>query len=244
MTRNIILFGRPEQNTPENAASHIDRSKVESISVGREKVESSSVSKAGLDSSAASIKSSPKKSKFTNRRGKAKDPKARSHRCAHKSATGACLRESAVVSLPVGDAREEFLRQVEERAFIGTSRAYAKMHLENLTGGKIIPFEAVSEGAAEDMGSKFQHRIEVGWNQDGKPLYRWATGNTLAESTDAVSRINAEFIAPPSDDVPTRKAHKGTKHTLFEDYVSRWYAMFMEARLGAYGSSSLQEPAI
>ena len=150
-----------------------------------------------------------------------------------KSATGACLRESAVVSLPVGDAREEFFRQVEERAFIGTSRAYAKMHLENLTGGKIIPFEAVSEGAAEDMGSKFQQRIEVGRNQDGKPVYRWATGNTLAEFTDSFSRINAELFVPPSEDVPTREAYKGAKHALFEDYVSRWYAMFKEARLGA-----------
>ena len=81
------------------------------------------------------------------------------------------------------------------------------------------------------MGSKFQQRIEVGRNQDGKPLYRWATGNTLAEFTDSVSRINAELFVPPSEDVPTREAYKGAKHALFEDYVSRWYATFKEGRL-------------
>jgi hypothetical protein len=142
-----------------------------------------------------------------------------------------CLPTNNVVSYPIGREREELLSQIELRAYLGTKLALAQANLENLTGEQISPFEAVSEGAAKNVGSKFQQRIEIDRNQDGKPVYRWATGNTLAEFTEAVCRIYSEFHNPPSSDVPTHEAYKGVKRSLFEDYVSRWYDMFMEGRL-------------
>jgi integrase len=107
-------------------------------------------------------------------------------------------------------------------------RALAHANLENPIGEKILPFDAAPKGAAENMGSKFQQRIEVGRDQDGKLVYRWATGNTLADFTKAVCRINAEYQNTVSEGVPVSKA---AKRALFEDYAQHWYSVFAEPHL-------------
>jgi hypothetical protein len=57
-------------------------------------------------------------------------------------ALGACRVKNNVILLPMGDARKEFLRQAEERAYLGASRAHAHGNLENCTGDSqnVLPF--------------------------------------------------------------------------------------------------------
>ena len=57
----------------------------------------------------------------------------------------------------------------------------------------LLPFGVAPEGATDNMGSKFQQKIEVGIDQDGHPVYRWATGNTVKEYTDSVCRLVTNY---------------------------------------------------
>jgi integrase len=102
-------------------------------------------------------------------------------------------------------------------------------HLENPTyPGISLPFGVIPKGVTDGMGSRFQQRIEVGRDIAGKPTYRWATGNTLAEFTSAVCRINAEYLNPVSESAPVAI---GVKRVLFEDYAQHWYKVFAEPHL-------------
>ena len=156
-----------------------------------------------------------------------------------KKAAETWQKDSKVVSLPKGKARVALLSRIEQSAFEGAKRALAHANLENPIGEKILPFDAAPKGAAENMGSKFQQRIEVGQDQDGKPVYRWATGNTLADFTKAVCRINTEYLNPVSEGVPVSE---GAKRVLFEDYAQHWYKVFAEPHLEPTVRPVLQKP--
>ena len=145
-----------------------------------------------------------------------------------EASSGACKPKTKVISFPEGKEHKELIRLSERCSEMDSKLTRLCAILDNPICGKILSFDAASEGAAENMGSKYQHRIEVGRDASGKPVYRWATGNTMSEYTSAVCRIMVESQSAESEETPTLVE---AKHMLFEDCANQWYTVFAEPHL-------------
>ena len=93
----------------------------------------------------------------------------------------------------------------------------------------LLPFGVAPEGATDNMGSKFQQKIEVGIDQDGHPVYRWATGNTVKEYTDSVCRLVTNYQNQKASSV--QSPDNNDKRVLFDVYADHWYTVFAEPHL-------------
>lgn len=71
------------------------------------------------------------------------------------------------------------------------------------------------------MSSKYTERVRVGYDAQGKPIYKWACGETLAEKQKAVVRLlTGHEVADSSKDMP-----------LWEDYAWEWFRLYHAERV-------------
>ena len=94
-----------------------------------------------------------------------------------------------------------------------------------------LPPSIVSEGAMDEMASRIQQKIEVGIDQDGNSVYRWATGSNMKEYTESVCRLIANFQQEARAESEPPQVSNVSNRRLFEEYANHWYTVFAEPHL-------------
>lgn len=73
---------------------------------------------------------------------------------------------------------------------------------------------------AEAMRYKYRERVTVGTDSNGKPVIKWAVGNTKAELQDSIARLKGPSAEPSLN-----------TDVLFKDYAENWMETYRRAAL-------------
>lgn len=80
------------------------------------------------------------------------------------------------------------------------------------------------------MGKQIKERVEIGKDAQGKPVYKWASGQSVREMHDAIARLYVEHgliegIMPVAE--ATEVKHSAT----FKEYADNWLAVYKAPKL-------------
>lgn len=110
------------------------------------------------------------------------------------------------------------------------------MHLENgiQCESMFVNTDTVADWEDDPM-RRLRERVDVGIDQTGKPIQKWATGTTRKELHDSIVRLYIEHdligslalaIQPEEEPAVQLAAQPEEAKTRFKDYVDRWMQMY------------------
>jgi integrase len=146
-----------------------------------------------------------------------------------KKVTGAWQKDSKVVSLPKGRAREVLLRSVQKSAFVGIQRALSRANLESYTeSAQNMPVSAQRLEGVEM--AKHRLRICLGYCEDGTPVVKHISGDSEFNLAD---RVVTEYVRSGRIDEFIGGAHKPkeVRGVTFKEYTQSWYTTYKEPKL-------------
>lgn len=87
---------------------------------------------------------------------------------------------------------------------------------------------------AKQKDGRYRAKVTVGHDADGRPVYKYASGQTKKELEESKERLRQEFILGATDD---------RKDILFNSYVEEWYEIYKKPHI-SMGSRKAYAAAI
>ena len=106
------------------------------------------------------------------------------------------------------------------RNMVQYNRDESLSNLENVISSSF----SNNEKGEDDMASKLKERVRVGVDENNKPVYAWATGNTKEELHKSIAMLLNVTRSPETAPAP-RQMH------LWEDCAQTWFDVFHKPKL-------------
>lgn len=133
------------------------------------------------------------------------------------------------------------IQETAKQVAVAVVGAFAPhMHLENGMQFEsiIVDTNEVADWEGNPM-KRLRERVDVGIDENGNPMQKWATGSTRKELHDSIVRLyiehgligNLALDVQPSEPSKEAKAEADTKRIRFKEYVESWMMMYKIPKL-------------